>query len=109
MSFATHLIKVKGEFNPDIWNDTSLKEYVVNKITEIESTFHTEIELFNVHDTDKVDVWVYVQGLPSEVSRKIVSQWIEHHIIEEGLIVKEFEIEVINSLLEPRPFFIGLK
>ena len=109
MAIATHLIKIKGEFNPDIWNETSLKEYVVNKITEIESTFHTETELFNVHDTDKIDVWVYVHGLPSEVSRRIVGQWIEVHIIEEGLTVIKFEIEVINSLLEPRPFFVGLR
>lgn len=109
MAIATHMVRITGEFNPKIWNKNNLRKYVVDKIKEIEDVLHPDIELFNIHDNNKVDIWLYIHALPSEVTQKIVDKWAKDHIIEEGLIVKNIEIEVVNSLLDQKPFFVTLK
>lgn len=50
MVYATHLIKVKGTFNPKRWTKEKLREYVDNKIKEIRSFYHPDLELFKVKD-----------------------------------------------------------
>jgi hypothetical protein len=97
MVVATHLIKVKGEFNTSIWNSYTLKSYVMNKIQEIDYSLHPDLELFDVKNNN-INVWIYLSALPSEVSRKIVDEWAFKHISEEGLIVKEISIEVIFDM-----------
>lgn len=106
MAIATHLIKVSGAFDPEIWNASSIKEYVTNKITEIEKVLHPDLELFSIHDVHQIDVWLYLMALPSEVTQEIVDKWIKDHIIDEGLIVKKAEIEVVNDILNPRGLFV---
>lgn len=108
MALATHLIKIEGEFDLNLWNEISLREYVKNKINEIESCLHPESELFQINN-NKINIWILICALPSEVSQKIVNLWAENHITEEGLKVKKIEIEIINSLIEPKCFGIILK
>lgn len=109
MPLATHLVRIEGEFNSKVWNKNSLREYVNNKITEIEDVLHPDLELFHVHDSNKINVWIYIQALPSEVKQRIVDKWAKDHIVEEGLSVKNIEIKVINSMIEPKSFFVVLK
>lgn len=94
MVIATHLIKIKGTFDPKKWTKKKLEGYVRQKIKEIEPSFHTDLELFWIQD-DNIEVWVYIHAFPSEVSNKIVDDWIKTHLEEEGIETKEFEIEVI--------------
>lgn len=109
MIYATHLIKVKGNFNVFLWNETSLREYVDEKIGELESTFHAEVELFKIYNKNQIDVWILIRGLPSEVSQSIVERWAKDHITEKGLFVEEVKIEIINSMINPTPLYIMLK
>jgi len=108
MIFATHLIKVKGNFNTHIWTEASLSEYVDIKIGELESTFHAEVELFKIYNKNQIDVWIMIRGLPSEVSQSIVDKWAKDHITEKGLFVEEVKIEIINSMIYPKPMYIML-
>ena len=108
MIFATHLIKVKGNFNTHIWNETSLREYVDIKIKELESTFHAEVELFKRYNKNQIDVWILIRGLPSEVSQSIVDKWAKDHITEKGLFVEEVNIKIINSMIDPKLMYVML-
>ncbi len=113
MVLATHLIKIKGNFNRNKWTEKKLEEYVKQKIKEIEPSFHTELELFQIQDNN-IDVWVYISALPSEVSDKIVDKWIKTHLKEEGIETKEFEKKMIFDITEslkadsPRQIMIRL-
>jgi len=107
MVVATHLIKVKGEFTSK-WDESSLREYVKNKLREIEVCLHPDLELFGIHDENQIDVWIFIHALPSEVSQNIVDKWAKDHITEEGLTVKEVGIEVVNDLTNLKPFFVHL-
>lgn len=107
MVVATHVVKVRGTFDRNVWNDEKLKKYVRRKIIcEIEDSFHTHLELFKIDrkdgggDKGRVDVWVYLYALPSEVDRKVVEKWIDEHIIEEGLTVEEFEFSIMVDTTE---------
>lgn len=105
--------KIKGNFNKNKWTEKKLKEYVKQKIKEIEPSFHTELELFQIQDSN-INVWVYISALPSEVSDKIVDTWIKAHLKEEGIETKEFKIKVILDVAEslksdsPRQIMIRL-
>jgi hypothetical protein len=94
MVIATHLIKVKGNFDPKKWTEKKLEKYVKQKIKEIEPSFHADLELLQIQGNN-IEVWVYISALPSEVSDKIVDGWIKAHLKEEGIETKEFEIKVI--------------
>lgn len=102
MVVATHVIKVRGTFDRDIWNEDKLRKYVRRKIIcDMDDSFHTHLELFKI-DRDNGDgnkgrvyVWVYIYALPSEVDRKVIKKWIDEHIIEEGLAVEEFEFNMM--------------
>jgi len=100
MVIASHLIKIKGEFKTSKWNKNTLKIYVMNKIQEIDYSLHPDLELFGVKK-NKIDVWIYLSALPSEVSQEIVDKWSREHITEEGLTVKEIIIEVIFNITDP--------
>lgn len=99
MLVATHLIKIKGTFNKNIWgydeeklNDI-LKEYVKTKIKfEIDSCYHADLELFKIDD-DKIEVWVFINALSSCVSKDIIEKWLNNHINDEGIISTDVEIE----------------
>jgi hypothetical protein len=97
MVIATHLIKIKGNFDVREWTEKKLEEYVKQKIKEIEPSFHADLELLQVQENN-VEVWVYISALPSEVSDKIVDDWIKTHLKEEDIQTKEFEIEVIVDI-----------
>ena len=94
MVVATHVVKVRGTFDRNIWNDDMLRKYIRKKIIcEIDDSFHTHLELFKINnDNDnkgKIEVLVYVYALPSEIDRETIKKWIDDHIKEEGLDVEE--------------------
>lgn len=100
MAFATHLIKIRGLINRFIWPEKKLKNYVNKKIkTEIDSVLHPDLELFKLED-EKIEIWVYISALPSEATRDIVEKWLNDHIVERGLKVENFEIEIIASKID---------
>lgn len=120
MVVATHVVKVKGTFDRNIWNYDKLRKYVRRKIIrDMDDSFHTHFELLKVDGDDKndrnnddnkgnVEVWVYVYALPSEVDREAIEKWIDDHINEEGLAVEEFEFDMMTDTTKDgwkdRPF-----
>lgn len=99
MAFATHIIKIKGRFDAQKWTEEKLRSYVNEKISnEIKSFYHTNIELFQVQENN-IEVWVYISALPSEA--KLIEEWIENHIKEEGIIIKGFKVEEMMNRLDP--------
>ena len=125
MSIATHLIKVKGEFDSSLWNENLLETYVIKKIKEIEDVLHPDLELFSVKIGNKkvtiemngyiyneIEVWLYVCGYPSEVTQKVVEKWAKDHIIEEGLFVKKINIDMIYDMTKPlskNSLYVGIE
>lgn len=114
MVVATHLIKIKGIFNKNIWGheekmlNETLKEYVKTKIKfEIDSYYHADLELFEIND-DKIEVWVFINALPSSVSRDIIEKWLNDHVNEEGIVATDFEIEEKFNPLSPENNFLVL-
>jgi hypothetical protein len=108
MHIATHLIKIKGKINRNIWTEDKLGEYIRSKIDDnITSFYRADLELFGIED-DVVNVWVFVSALPSEVSRDIIDKWLNDHIKEEGITVTEFEIEDLFDLVHPKETFVAL-
>lgn len=102
MNVATHLIKVKGNIKDGKKRENELRDYVKEKIyTEIDSMYHPDLELFCVNEDDTIDVWVYVSSY--SVTRPVVEHWLKDHIKEEGIHVKEFEIE---KLLNEKFFIV---
>ena len=116
MPIATHLIKIKGTFDKNIWGydvellNEILKEFVKTKIKlEIDSYYHADLELFKLDD-NKINVWVFINALPSNVSKYIIGKWLEDHINEEGIKVTDFEIEERNNLYSSENnFFVVLQ
>ncbi len=106
MRIATHLIKIKGTFD-NKWKEKELRDYVKDKIKEIESFYHTDLELFKVDD-NKIEVWVYIHALPSEAKRNIIDKWLKDHIKEEGITIIYFDIEEKFNLCYPKndPFIL---
>lgn len=108
MTIGTHIIKIRGTFDENIWKEDELKNYVESKIKkEIYPTFHTDLELFKV-DGDKVAVWAYVSAYPSEVTSNIIGKWIVDHIKEEGITVNDFEFEMIVDVTKKDDKFFVL-
>ena len=114
MVIATHIIKIRGTFDENIWKGkNALKDYTKNKIkSEIDPSFHADLELFKI-DGNKIDVWVYIHAFPSEVKRGIIEKWIQGHIVEEGITVNDFEFEIVINLTEygledNKQFFINI-
>jgi len=95
MTYATHIIKIKGEFDKELWNKEKLKKYVDKKIeSEIDNDYcHPDLENFHIHDGNKIDVWVFVSciGYP-ETILDMAKQWCKNHITEEGLKVENVEV-----------------
>jgi len=97
MHIATHIIKIKGTYDSS-WDEKKLRAYVDLKIkNEIEDVLHPSLDLFEAKD-GSVDVWVFITGLPSEASYKVVERWIKDHIKENGLSVTEFTVEMIFNM-----------
>lgn len=94
MAVATHLIKIKGTFDDKIWTDEKLRNFVNDKIKgDIESIYHTDLELFNTEDRS-IEVWVYISDFtPIELLEKNVRDWLKNHIKEDGLTIDNVEIE----------------
>jgi len=108
MVIATHIIKINGKFDKNIWTKEKLEVYVRSKIEcDIEKLYYADLELFNV-DNEIINVWVFVSALPSEVTRDIVGKWIKDHITEEGITMTEFEIEERYNLCHPEEGFVTL-
>lgn len=107
MVIATHLIKVKGEIGQ--WSEGRLREYVDDKIVnEIDLSIHTSLEKFELKG-NHAEVWVYIHAFPSEITQKVIEDWLKNHIKEPDVNVKGFEIVKIASLLDDPPkFFINL-
>ena len=117
MVVATHIVKIRGTFDKNVQNEEKLRKYVRKKIIyDIHDSFHTHLELFKVdliegEETDrkgKIEVWVYVHAYPSEVTKDVIKKWIDYNIKEDGLIVEEFEYELITDMTgygwEDKPF-----
>jgi len=97
MAIATHLIKVKGTVIDGKKREKEIKDYVLEKINnEIEGMFHADLELFHIDDDDTTEVWVYVSGLSGSIDYT-VEQWLKNHIKEEGIEVKDFDIEELPN------------
>ena len=108
MHIATHLIKIKGKIDKNIWTEDKLDKYVRSKIDgDITNFYHADLELFGIED-EVVNVWVFVSALPSEVSRDIIDKWLKNHIKEEGITATEFEIEELFDLAHPKETFVAL-
>ena len=108
MVIATHIIKINGKFDKNIWTKEKLEVYVRSKIEcNIDKVYHTDLELFNV-DNEIINVWVFISTLLSEVNRDIVENWIKNHIIEEGITMTDFEIKEIFDLCNPKEVFVTL-
>lgn len=92
MSFATHLIKVKGESSSE-WTEERLKEYVNRKIKyEIDDYYEAQIELLDVRD-NTIEVWVFVSALmETAYLKEMVDKWLQGHVGDEGITVKSSEI-----------------
>lgn len=97
MVIATHLIKVKGIVRDEKKREKEIKAYVLEKINnEIEGMFHADLELFHIDDDGTTDVWVYASGLRGSIDYT-VERWLKNHIKEEGIDVKDFEIEELPN------------
>lgn len=108
MTIATHVIKIRGIFDENIWKEDELKNYVASKIKkEIYHTFHADLELFQV-DGDKIEIWIYISAYPSEVTNNIIGKWIVDHIKEEGITANDFEFEMIVDITkkDENKFFV---
>lgn len=105
---ATHLVKIKGNFDKNIWIEDTLDKYVRSKMSgDIANFYHADLELFGT-EGETVNVWAFVSALPSEVSRDIVDKWLKNHITEEGIVVTNFEIEELFDLTHPKETFVAL-
>ena len=106
MVIATHTVKIRGTFDRNIWDAKKLRKYVRKKIIcDIHDSFHTHLELFKIDmmegeekDKGKIEVCVYVHGLPSEITKDVIKKWIDINIKEDGLTIGEFEYEMITDL-----------
>ena len=96
MNVATHLIKIKGTVKDGKKRENEIKQYIKDKIyTEIDSIYHPDLELFHVDEDDTIEVWVYVSSFG--IMRRIIEQWLQDHIKEEGIEVKSLEIEKLPN------------
>ncbi|MFA6097888.1 MAG: hypothetical protein WC788_09795 [Candidatus Paceibacterota bacterium] len=101
MIFATHIIKIHGAINQFIWPEKKLRNYVDKKVkNDIFVTFHARLKSFRLEE-EKVEVRVYLSALPSEVTAKVVDEWLKDNTIRRGLGVENFEIEIIASKIDP--------
>lgn len=108
MNLATHLIKIRGTFDKDIWKEEELKDYIKSKIkNEIESVLHADLELYKT-DKGTIEVWVFISALSSKATRDIIDKWLEDHITEQGIAVIDFEVEERSSLLSQENKFVVL-
>lgn len=112
MAIATHLIKIKGTFDKNIWGyeektlNETLKEYVKTKIkNEVDKYYHADLELFKIDD-NKIEIWVFVEAILSSVSKNTIERWLNDHINEEGITVTDFEIEEKIGQLDPKNNFV---
>jgi hypothetical protein len=106
MPFATHLIKVRGNFSPE-WTEDRLREYVNRKIKEeIDDYFSTQIELFEINN-NVIDVWVFISALiETNRIKEMVDKWLREHVKEEGLTVENYEV---IEILTPEHLIDGTK
>jgi hypothetical protein len=102
MVLATHLIKVKGTFDPCKWTEEKLREFVKQKILKLDPSFHTRVELFQIQGND-IDVWIHIFGYPSEVSEFIIAVWIGAYLKEDGIEVKKFKFKLLWDATKPLP------
>ena len=100
MVTATHIVKVRGMFDRNIWDENKLRKFVRKKIIcDLDGCFHAHLELFKISD-NKIDVWIFIFALPSEVERDIIDKWIKDHIKEEGITVENFEFDMLTNITE---------
>ena len=101
MAIATHLVKIKGSFDKG-WNEKKLRNYIDEKINEeILSYFHANLELFKIDKNNTIQVWVYLQAFPREVTEEIIRSWFSNHIKEKGIEIKSLEIKEMINLIKP--------
>lgn len=96
MPVATHVIKVKAEFNEN-WDEEKLEKLVKSKIeNEIDDFFSPESELLNV-EYNKIDVWILIEFCGDlSLIKDISNKWLKDHIKEEGIFIKNLEVEKIH-------------
>ena len=51
MHIATHLIKIKGKIDNNIWTEDKLEKYVKSKMEDdIKHFYHVDLELFGIEE-----------------------------------------------------------
>ncbi len=94
MSFATHLVKVKGDFTSE-WTEERLKEYVGRKIRyEVDHYYSAQIELLRIRDSTIKGVFVSAL-METAYLTEMVDKWLRGHINDKGVKVKSSEIKEI--------------
>jgi hypothetical protein len=95
MPVATHVIKVKAEFNEN-WDEEKLEKLMKTKIeNEIDDFFSPESELFHVGN-NVIDVWIFIEFCgDSPLIKDLSGKWLKDHIKEEGITIKNLEVEKI--------------
>lgn len=107
MHIATHVIKIKGNADKNLWTKDKLEKYIRSKIDRVQSFYHANLELFTIDD-EVVNVWIFVSALPSEVSKDIICKWLSNHIKEDGITLTNLEIEKKFDLTHPEDVFVTL-
>lgn len=98
MRAATHVIKIKAEFDEN-WNEEKLRELVKTKIKkEIDKFWSPDLELLGIED-NTIEVWIFVECMDENVDIKMHSEkWLKDHITkkEKGITIKNLDVESVR-------------
>ena len=97
MPVATHVIKIKAEFNLG-WNEEKLRELIKSKAKEVDNFFSLDLELFKIENYT-IDVWFFIEfvGVKDAILVKnMIGKWLKDHIKEEGITIKSLDVEEVS-------------
>lgn len=94
MPVATHVIKIKAEFDNSKWNEEKLRELIKSKAKEVDEFFCLDLELFKV-ENNTMDVWFFIEFCYTELSmvKDMANKWMKIHIKNEGITIKSLDVE----------------
>ncbi len=92
--FATHIVKVKGEWKGGL---EELRQYVRRKVREIDSFFSPETELIKL-DGVTAEVWVLISTLieTSEL-QEMAEKWAKNHL---DVRITEITVEELKAFTD---------
>ena len=105
MVVATHVVKVRGTFDRNIWNDDMLRKYIRKKIIcEIDDSFHMHLELFKINndnDNKVINPWRLssMNSIKAELKNVIIKEMPFGSHISFIFLSRDSLIESINSFL----------